>query len=386
MKKILSLIFLSVFCLNVINAKITWKLESNTLIISGTGDMENYDNEISVPWYSQQRKIKNVIIKNGVTSIGSYAFQGCIDLTSTTISNSVISIGSSAFADCISLTSIAIPNSVTSIGFCAFQYCSELDSITIPNSVTNIGYYAFNGCSGLTSITISNNVKTIGSFTFADCINLTSITIPNSVTSIGSHAFYNCKGLTSVTIPNSVTDIGWNAFSFCKGLTSITIPNSVTYIGDGAFYNCTGLTSITIPNSVTKIGYGAFYHCKTLEKVTIEVNRNLQLKSNIFEKFGFKELFMKGETLPNQTNEFFLDDFHKIYVPTGLYDKYCSTRPWNKFKEIIFADEESRDNIINNKKQESKNSSKIQYINGRKINKKIFHPDHYIENEKVEVK
>ena len=53
--------------------------------------------------------------------------------------------------------------------------------------------------------------------------------------------------------------------------------------------------------------------------------------------------------------------------------------------DIIFADEESRDNIINNKKQESKNSSKIQYINGRKINKKIFHPDHYIENEKVEV-
>ena len=100
MKKILTLIFLSVFCLNAINAKVKWNLDGNTLTISGTGDMVNYTSNLA-PWYSQRESIKNVIIKNGVTNIGYRAFYECTSLTSVTIPNSVMGVGGSAFTYCM---------------------------------------------------------------------------------------------------------------------------------------------------------------------------------------------------------------------------------------------------------------------------------------------
>ena len=240
-----------------------------------------------------------------VTSIGSYAFNGCGSLTSIVIPNSVKSIGDSAFYNCSSLTSVTIGNGVTNIGDRAFYYCSSLTEISvsgnnayycsengvlfnkaktklicypagktgtsysIPASVTNIGDCAFGECSSLTSVTIPNSVTSIGRSAFYNCSSLTSIVIPNSVTSIGDSAFYNCSSLTSVTIGNGVTNIGDSAFYNCSSLTSIVIPDSVTSIGEEAFKGCSSLTSIVIPDSVTSIGYDAFYNCSSLTSIVI---------------------------------------------------------------------------------------------------------------------
>ena len=151
MRKYLLLIFFALFSFSVIHAEIEWTLsDDGTLTISGT-DMPDYGyigryyptSDNTAPWYSQRDNIKKIVIKDRVTSIGSYAFR-----------------------DCSSLTSITIPESVTSIGNQAFYWCSGLTSITIPNSVTSIGEYAFYGCSGLTSITIPNSVTSIEAFAF----------------------------------------------------------------------------------------------------------------------------------------------------------------------------------------------------------------------------
>ena len=248
---------------------VTWTLDSEgTLTIDGNGNMYLYGSN-GGPWYSRRNSVRSVVVKQGVTSIGDWAFYGCSSLTSITIPNSVTSIGNGAFLNCISLTSITIPNSATSIGESAFSGCSSLTGITIPDGVTSIGRFAFYGCSSLTSITIPDGVTSIGIYAFYGCSSLTSITIPDGVTSIGNWAFSHCSSLTSITISDGVTSIGYSAFSGCRGLTSITLPDSVTSIGESAFSGCSSLTCITLPDSVTSIGESAFSGCSSLTSITI---------------------------------------------------------------------------------------------------------------------
>ena len=277
---------------------LTWTHDTETgvLTVSGTGAMEDY---YSAPWSSRRNYITSIVIQNGVTSIGNYAFDDCYNLTTLSIPNSITTIGEYAFNHCYRLTSLSIPNTVTAIGDYAFDRCSGLTSVILPESVTNIGKYAFSGI-GLTSITIPNSVTSIGDIAFGSNITevhisdiaawcnitfnssnanplyyahhlflndteITNLIIPDGVTSIGNYACYNCDGLTSVTIPIGVTSIGSSAFCYCDGLTSVTIPNGVTSIGGIAFYGCCSLTSVTIPNSVTSFGNGAFYNVPNIK-------------------------------------------------------------------------------------------------------------------------
>lgn len=153
-----------------------WELNNETLTISGTGNMYQYDPYGGVvPWVNSVSDIKKIVIKLGVTNIGAGAFSGCSNLMSIIIPNGVKGIGDGAFGGCSSLTSITIPSGVKGIGYCAFRGCSSLTSITIPNGVTNIGAGAFEDCSSLTSITISRGLTWISDSAFSDCSSLTNV-------------------------------------------------------------------------------------------------------------------------------------------------------------------------------------------------------------------
>ena len=210
-----------------------------------------------------------IILPDGITKIGTYAFAGCNSLTSITIPEGVTEIGWSAFGGCSSLVSIVMPESVTEIGYGSFAGCSSLSSITIPEGVTYIGISAFEGCSSLASITIPRGISRIERNTFSRCSALTSIILPEGITEIGLCAFAGCSLLGSVTIPASVTEIGQDAFNNCSSLTSISVPDGVTKIRCGVFSDCSSVTSITIPEGVTKIEKDAFGGCSALTSITI---------------------------------------------------------------------------------------------------------------------
>ena len=231
--------------------------------------------------YNNDNIITSIVIPDSIASIGKGAFSWCTNLTSVYISNLEawcnMDFGDSAanplyYAPNLYLngqlvTELVIPDGVSSIGKYAFYGYSSLTSIVISRGVTNIDENAFSNCDSLTSIEISDSVTSIGYGAFRDCDNLTSIVIPDSVTNTGEFVFANCDSLIKVTLPAGLTEINSGMFNICTSLTNIIIPEGVTTIKDGAFAECTSLKTINLPASVTYISYSATHFCDSLETV-----------------------------------------------------------------------------------------------------------------------
>ena len=376
---IFSMIPASVFCASAEttvsgtcgeNAKWSYDASTFTITISGTGDMNNFsmiDNVTNVPWTNNIKvgSIKRVVIKNGITSIGSYTFFNCSELSNISIPNSVKSIGTNAFDNCRSLKSVEIPDGVKEIGDGAFWQCS-LTSISIPNSVTSIGKYAFWGCRDLISITIPDSVSFIGVCALADCHALTIINVESgnpryhssgnciiktdakalvagcntsiiptdgSVTSICDYAFYNCCSLTSISIPECVTNIGYRAFWGCYSLKSISIPNSVTSIGESAFCGCSSLTSVSIPEGVTCIGNDTFSGCSSLTSITIP-DSVINIGEDAFRRTGLTSVTIgEGVTRIGEGAFFGCTSLTSIMIPNSV--SFIGTCAFNDCSNLL---------------------------------------------------
>lgn len=298
---------------------LTWTFDeaTGTLTISGTGAMYDcYDFEsYEYPWEKIQNDIINVVIEEGVTTIGDSAFGWCYNLSDITISDTVTTIGEYALST-TNLRTIYIPASVIEICDSALYQNRELEYIEVSedNSLysndengvlfnkdkTIIVQYPIGN--SRESYIIPDSVRIVGDGAFDQAFYLTKVTIPEGVTTIENAAFLNCD-FDNIYIPGSVISISAlslgdvanievdenNAvFSsddfgvlYNKDKTTLigypsknnrsrfVVPDSVKNISGYAFYGCDNLEEIILPNNLKVIDGDAFRYCDKLTSITL---------------------------------------------------------------------------------------------------------------------
>ena len=141
---------------------LTWSLsKEGTLAINGNGKMSDWTYESPSPWNKYASEILNVVIENGVTSIGNNAFYNCRKLKSVSFGETVAEIGECAFMMTYELHKVAIPDSVKTIKESAFS-CSWIEELTLGNSVERIEDYAFGGNFALTEVVFPESISYLG--------------------------------------------------------------------------------------------------------------------------------------------------------------------------------------------------------------------------------
>ena len=350
MKKLLCVVLSGIMAFSTfaVAVPITASAAESQEIVSATyGDFEYtvYNGTIAITRYTGSAESVEVPSKiNGkiVTAISFRAFEKCLKLKNVVLNNGLETIGLCAFKECINLENVTIPDSVKTIDFGAFARCYKLKKIKIPDSVQSLGKGTFYKCINLTQVNIPNGVKTIPGYVsaqgyadetaaagcFQDCRSIKNIIIPSSVSTIGESAFSGCTSLSSVFIGSGVKELDKRGFYGCDSLAEITVdeknanyssldgvlfnkdktnviicpngkkgtyslPNKVTKISSYAFCNCSGLTSITIPESVTSISNGLdgpmFDGCTNLKKIEVSPNNENYSSYNgvLLDKDGY---------------------------------------------------------------------------------------------------
>ena len=245
--------------------------------------------------------ITEIALPAGITSIPSYTFYRCNDLSKVTFASGTVSIGTFAFCGCVSLTEISLPKTVTSLGESSFQDCEKLSlvrfssesnahkdliigrnaflnchkitGLKVPQNTLQIGNGSFKG-TGITSFIVPENVTSVGERAFENCSHLESIAFEQSDNgrkmNIGKRAFYNCELLKSVDIPaNLGIELGWGAFEECIALTGFSNPLKADIIQNEAFKNCFQLNNIELQNGLTSLGERVFGSCLSLTSFTV---------------------------------------------------------------------------------------------------------------------
>lgn len=258
-----------------------WSLaRSGVLTISGSGELPELSNDgTSVPWKKHSDIIIEVVIKSGVTGVGSGAFTGCTALKKVSISDTVKKLDLNAFSGCTALEAFAVEDGneayasadgvLFNAGKTLLISCpvGKTGAYTVPETVTEIEKSAFTA-SGVESVSMSDAVNAVGEGAFSNCSKLKSVVLPKGLKELKKSLFSGCTALEAISIPDSVKTLGEGVFSGCAALKEVKIPGEVTVIPKNAFSGCAALESVSIPASVTAIKEAAFDGCTALKNVT----------------------------------------------------------------------------------------------------------------------
>ena len=198
---------------------LTWTLDwFGKLTISGTGSMYHYlvtySESHPAPWYDDYvYDITSVVIEEGVTSVGNYAFCRCSNLTEITLPSTIASLGNNAFAECASLQAFEIPALVTEIPDSCFSGCYELADLTWNENLTSIGSNAFYGCAFGDTV-LPEGITKLGQYAFGGCGNLTKLTLPTTLTELDSYALSSMWNTKDFVFTGNAPTFGTNVFAY----------------------------------------------------------------------------------------------------------------------------------------------------------------------------
>lgn len=242
---------------------VTWSLtENGVLTISGTGKMDCYWESSPAPWAAYD--VKEVVIKEGVTTVENYAFYRMTSIEKVKLPSTLKIIRENAFQGCEALVQINFPEGLEEIWDDSFKDCTSLEEAILPDSLTLLRS-SFAGCKSMTKTVIGDGLTIMRGNVFAGCVMLEDVTLGNSLETIGAYAFEGCVSLKEISFPDSVKTIQNSAFSGCR-LERIDW-GSVEVIYNEAFQG-NNFEHLVLPDSVKKIGVWAFNDCSDMVSVT----------------------------------------------------------------------------------------------------------------------
>ncbi len=329
---------------------VAWRLDSaGTLTISGTGPMWDYDYERSggllmkidlpdgqtgvvyrglvttAPWSDYNGAVKKIVVEEGVTAVGRYAFCGLPCAREVTLPESLERLGRGAFYSCVYLGGVVIPDGVTELEEYVFTECFWLRSAVVGAGVKSL-YGTFDGDMGLEQVTLPEGLESVGDRCFYGCKALKDVDLPASLVSIGQYAFYETGltgtvslgpslqsigqaafgasievtafeldaanptlyganggvveresgkmvllpcGLTSYVVPDGVKEIAPGLFDGAHKLERVVLPEGLEHIGDEAFWDCLSLRELKLPSTLKTIGRKAFRLTRSLTELEL---------------------------------------------------------------------------------------------------------------------
>lgn len=299
---------------------LTWYIDtrSRVLTISGTGPMYPYYDYTNTPaWKPYEGSFNTVIIEEGVTSIGEFAFFNYSAIKNIQLPSTLTRIGVNAFAVCKNIESISVAdNSELAILSNISDFAGTKWYRNQPDGLIYLGDILL-GYKGTvpenTEINLKEGTRIIADKAFYNQSNITKITFPGTIEYVGEYAFegtgwYNSQPSGEIYIDNvlykykdaltiekydfvvrdGTTAVSPHALEG-KSMLSISFPDSIKYIGKEAFYYCTNLADISISEkcNLEYIGVRAFFMCGKLESFDLPENVRV-IESTAFSSASYR--------------------------------------------------------------------------------------------------
>ena len=258
--------------------------KTGVLTIKGTGKIKDFA-------FSENSKIKEVYVSEGITEIGIGCFNSCHNILKVSLPNTLKVLN--IFWDCEKLTSIIIPKNVEKMYDLNFDRCTNLKEIKVSNEnkhYSDIGGVLFN----------KDKTKLI---TYPEGKEGKEYNIPASVKEISDLAFYRCKRLEKINISDNVIKIGYCAFGCCSNLKELNIPKGVEEIdlSVGKGLNMGEYAGMMIGNLTT--------NCEKLQNINVDKqNKKYASVNGVLFRKNDNNLELALYPIGNKRSEYVIPD------------------------------------------------------------------------------